>query len=80
VLPKPDNLKSYRQTLIAAFPDIYYVTAHYRDYASVLVHLAAAEPNSVRSLIERRWRAVAPARRRKEHDAAVRAAARALDP
>jgi hypothetical protein len=40
-----------RAELIAAAPDIYYVTDHYVDYPTVLVRLSRIEPGALKDLL-----------------------------
>ena len=40
-----------RAELLAAAPDVYYVTDHYLDYSAVLVRLSRITPNVLRDLI-----------------------------
>jgi hypothetical protein len=40
-----------RTELLAAAPDIYYVTDHYIDYEAVLVRLSRIDPNILRDLL-----------------------------
>jgi hypothetical protein len=40
-----------RAELLAAAPDIYYVTDHYADYSAVLVRLACVTPGVLRDLL-----------------------------
>jgi len=40
-----------RAELLAAAPDIYYVTDHYLDYSAVLVRLSRVTPNVLRDLL-----------------------------
>jgi len=49
-----------RDMLIAAEPAIFFLTDHYRGYPCVLIRLAACEPERLRRLVERAWRASAP--------------------
>ena len=53
-----------RDMLIEAAPSIFFLTEHYRAYPYVLVRLDACEPERLRRLFERAWRAAAPARLR----------------
>ena len=59
-----------RDMLIEAEPSIFFLTEHYRAYPYVLVRLGACEPERLRRLFERAWRAAAPARLRAAHDKA----------
>jgi len=40
-----------RAELLAAAPDVYYVTAHYVDYTAVLVRLSRLNPDALRDLL-----------------------------
>ena len=40
-----------RTELLAAAPDVYYVTDHYLDYSAVLVRLSRITPNVLRDLL-----------------------------
>jgi hypothetical protein len=40
-----------RAELLAAAPDVYYVTDHYADYSAVLVRLARVNPGVLRDLL-----------------------------
>ena len=51
-----------RAMLLEADPDIFYVTDHYRDWPIVLVRLSRAHPDTVRTLLLRYWREIAPKR------------------
>ena len=59
-----------REMLMEAEPDTFHITAHYKDYPSVLARLATVDPGTVKSFLERRWRACAPKKFLKEWDAA----------
>jgi len=41
----------HRAELLAAAPDIYYVTDHYADYSAVLVRLSRVNPDMLRDLL-----------------------------
>ncbi len=56
--------------LIEAEPDIFHITAHYKDYPSVLARLETVHPGTVKGFLERRWRACAPKKALKEWEAA----------
>ena len=58
-----------RETLMEAEPDTFHITAHYKDYPSVLARLRTVDPGTVRSFLMRRWRACAPKKFLKEWDA-----------
>jgi len=45
----------HRAELIAAAPDVYYVTDHYINYPSVLVRLSRIHPDALRDLLRMAW-------------------------
>jgi hypothetical protein len=49
-----------RHLLMAAAPEIYFLTDHYRDYPWVLVRLAAVDPDDLETILSDAWRRVAP--------------------
>jgi hypothetical protein len=51
-----------RDILMAANPETFYITDHYRGYPAVLVRLATVDPDDLRELFEGGWRLVAPKR------------------
>ena len=51
-----------RDMLVAAAPDIFFFTAHYRNSAAVLVRLATITPERLAALLRRRWQQLAPKR------------------
>ena len=58
-----------REMLMEAEPTVFHITPHYKDYPAVLARLDGVHPGSLRGLLERRWRAVAPKRVIKAFDA-----------
>jgi hypothetical protein len=67
---EPDSLVvkvdfEQRAELIAAAPEIYYVTDHYVDYPSVLVRLSRIDPDVLRDLLGMAWRFTASSGKRK---------------
>lgn len=46
--------------------ETYFITDHYRDYPAVLVRLAKVTAGEVKTMLERRWRQIAPKRMLKE--------------
>jgi hypothetical protein len=60
---EPDSLAvridfDHRAELLAAAPDIYYLTDHYVNYAAVLVRLSRIHPDALRDLLGMAWRFV----------------------
>lgn len=49
-----------RELLIEADPATFHLTEHYRNYPVVLARIASLDPGSLRNLLERRWRKIAP--------------------
>jgi hypothetical protein len=49
-----------QEALIAALPDVYFITDHYRGYAAVLARLATLTAAEARVRLERAWRKKAP--------------------
>ncbi|WP_216211818.1 MmcQ/YjbR family DNA-binding protein [Amycolatopsis aidingensis] len=49
----------------------FYTTPHYDGYGSIIVDLERVDPGQLAELIEESWRLKAPARLRKELDAAL---------
>lgn len=58
-----------REMLIEAEPETFFVTDHFRNYPYVLIRLSRVAPGTVERFLERRWRATAPKRWLKAHDA-----------
>lgn len=48
-----------RELLVAAEPETFFFTDHYRGYPLVLVRFAEVNPGAFRDLFERAWRRVA---------------------
>jgi hypothetical protein len=64
-----------RAELLAADPDVYYVTEHYVEYPSVLVRLSCINHDALRDLLGMAYKFVtrnavyrSPARKRREHE------------
>ena len=49
-----------REMLMEAEPETFHITAHYKDYPSVLARIASLHPGSFCNFLERRWRKIAP--------------------
>jgi hypothetical protein len=54
-----------REELIAADPDTYYLTDHYRPYPSVLVRLSHIRPDALQDLLGMAWKFVTTKKVRK---------------
>ncbi|MDE2183176.1 MAG: MmcQ/YjbR family DNA-binding protein [Alphaproteobacteria bacterium] len=59
VMFRTDSIEE-RDMLIAGDPETFYVTDHFKDYKGALARLGALDAESLRSVLERRWRAIAP--------------------
>jgi hypothetical protein len=46
---------AHRAELLAAAPDVYYVTDHYVNYPAVLVRLSRIHPDALRDLLGMAW-------------------------
>ena len=53
-----------REEMMAAEPDVYHITEHYRNYPWVLVRLSRANADAVRDLLKRALRLAAAKTRR----------------
>ncbi len=49
-----------RDHLLGIDPETYFITDHYKDYPSVLVRVARLNATMLNTMLERRWRAIAP--------------------
>ena len=49
-----------REMMIESDPRTFHITDHYRDYPSVLVRIGRINEKTLRGMLERRWRAIAP--------------------
>src|SRR5215469_821588 len=49
-----------REMMIESDPKTFHITEHYRDYPAVLVRIARINEKTLRGMLERRWRVIAP--------------------
>src|SRR5579864_3899693 len=49
-----------REMMIESDPRTFHITEHYRDHPSVLVRIGRINEKTLRAMLERRWRAIAP--------------------
>jgi|ERR1041385_9229201 hypothetical protein len=49
-----------RDMLLEADPKLFHITPHYKDYPSVLARLEYLDAKTLRGMLERRWRKIAP--------------------
>ena len=49
-----------RDMLLEADPKTFFITEHYRNYPSVLAYASKIDGKTLRGMLERRWRKIAP--------------------
>jgi hypothetical protein len=49
-----------RDMMLELDPRTYHITDHYKDYPAVLVRMDRIAPEELRTMLERRWRKIAP--------------------
>jgi hypothetical protein len=59
-----------RDMMLEMDPTTYHITDHYKDYPAVLVRMDRITPDELRTMLERRWRKIAPKKLLKEIEAA----------
>jgi hypothetical protein len=59
-----------RDHMLQADPAVFFITDHYLDYPSILIHLSKVKRTVLRELIEHAWRRAAPKRLVATFDAA----------
>jgi hypothetical protein len=57
-----------RDMMLELDPATYHITDHYKDYPAVLVRMERITPDELRTMLERRWRKIAPKKLLKEMD------------
>ena len=58
-----------RDMMLEMDPTTYHITDHYKDYPAVLVRMDRITPDELRTMLERRWRRIAPKKLLKEMEA-----------
>jgi hypothetical protein len=58
-----------RDMLLEADPATFHITDHYKDYPTVLARMSRLDAKTVRGMLERRWRQIAPKKLVKEIEA-----------
>jgi hypothetical protein len=58
-----------RDMLLQADPALFHITPHYQSYCTVLARLEKLDAKTLRGMLERRFRQIAPKRLLKEFDA-----------
>src|SRR5271155_442322 len=59
-----------RDMLLESDARLFHITEHYRNYPALLVRLAQLDAGMLRSMLERRWRTIAPKKLLREFDEA----------
>jgi hypothetical protein len=54
---------SFRDTLVEAQPNVFFVTDHYRGHPYILARLSAADPDQIHSILQTGWKEIAPKRK-----------------
>jgi hypothetical protein len=65
-----------REMLMEVEPDIFHVTAHYKDYPIVLARLDKIDAKALQGMLRRRWLEIAPKRLVKDASGAPAGAAK----
>jgi hypothetical protein len=58
-----------RDMLLEAEPKLFHITPHYKNYPTVLARIERLDAKTLRVMLERRWRQIAPKRLQKETEA-----------
>ena len=57
-----------RDMLLEADPKLFHITAHYKNYPTVLARIERLDAKTLHAMLERRWRRLAPKRLQKQRD------------
>jgi hypothetical protein len=49
-----------RDMLLESEPKLFHITDHYRNYPAILARMSILDTATLRSMLDRRWRAIAP--------------------
>ena len=63
-----------RDMLIEAEPALFHITDHYKNYPTVLARVAKLDAKTLRGMLERRWKQIAPKKLQKEIEAKTKKA------
>jgi hypothetical protein len=55
-----------RDMLIEADPALFHITDHYKNYPTILARVAKLDAKTLRGMLERRWKEIAPKKLQKE--------------
>ena len=56
-----------RDMLLEADPNLFHITAHYKNYPTVLARIERLDAKTLHAMLERRWCQLAPKRLQKEY-------------
>ena len=57
-----------RDMMLELDPQTYFITDHYKDWPVILVRIAKITPTELKTMLERRWRQIAPKKLQREVD------------
>ena len=57
-----------RDMMLELDPQTYFITDHYKDWPVILVRIAEITPTELKTMLERRWRQIAPKKLLREVD------------
>ena len=60
-----------RDMMLELDPETYFITDHYKDWPGLLVRISAITPGELKTMLERRWREIAPRKLVREADGEV---------
>ena len=55
-----------RDMLIEADPALFHITDHYKNYPTILARIAKLDAKTLRGMLERRWKEIAPKKLQRE--------------
>ena len=55
-----------RDMLIEAEPSLFHITDHYKNYPTVLARISKLDAKTLRGMLERRWKEIAPKKLQRE--------------
>ena len=67
VVMRVDSIEQ-RDMMLELDPATYFITDHYKDWPVILVRLAKITPTELKTMLERRWRQIAPKKLLREVD------------
>lgn len=59
VVMRVDSIEQ-RDMMLELDPETYFITDHYKDWPVILVRIAQITPTELKTMLERRWRAIVP--------------------